>query len=195
MMNSTQDTHDNPTRAIRRDFFAYRNGIVADKLRSAGDPHTIIMGCLLADLMAITDNARNGIGSDDRLAAAAQELWNDTNSRECRLAAPMLFPPELMSAELALDWCQNIETTEVADNLCHKLLKHITGSQQVMNQLISRDEVMAKYTGYRLMQGLLVTGKLQATPALQATVSAEAAQAQGNLAKLLSDVQQTMMDD
>lgn len=195
MMNPIQDAQDSPTRAIRKEFFAFRNGIIADKLRSAGDPHTIVMGCLLADLLAITGRVRTIIGNDDQLAAMAQELWNDTNSRECRLAAPMLFPPELMSPELALKWCQGIETTEIADNLCHKLLRHIKGSERVMNQLIVQEAPMAKYTGYRLMQGLLVIGKLHASPALQATIDAEAAHAQGNLAKLLSDLKEMMEED
>ena len=45
---------DNPGREIRREFFAFRNGIVADKLRKAGDPHPVMMGCLLVDVQAIT---------------------------------------------------------------------------------------------------------------------------------------------
>ena len=40
--------------SLRQAFFAYRNGIVADALRREGDPHQLIMGCQLADLMHIT---------------------------------------------------------------------------------------------------------------------------------------------
>ena len=176
-MNPVSETNDNPARLLRKDFFAYRNGIIADKLRNAGDPHTIIMGNLLADLLTITNHARNSIGDDARLASVAQELWTDTHSRECRLAAPMLFPPELMSKQLALQWCENIETTEVADNLCHKLLRHIPESQEVMNDLIS---------SYRLMQGLLALGKLHPTASLRTLVEAEADQ--GHFTSLLKDI-------
>jgi len=186
MMNPVSETNDNPARLLRKDFFAYRNGIIADKLRNAGDPHTIIMGNLLADLLTITNHARNSIGDDARLATVAQELWTDTHSRECRLAAPMLFPPELMSKQLALQWCENIETTEVADNLCHKLLRHIPENQEVMNELISSEGQMQRYTGYRLMQGLLALGKLHPTASLRTLVEAEADQ--GHFTSLLKDI-------
>ena len=48
-MNPIQET----LRGIRKEFFAFRNGIVADKLRKAGDPHSMIMGCLLVDISGI----------------------------------------------------------------------------------------------------------------------------------------------
>ena len=64
---------------IRKEFFAYRNGVVADQLRSAGDPHKMIMGCQLADLIAITSHYEKDV-------ALAQALWDDFQSRECRIS-------------------------------------------------------------------------------------------------------------
>ena len=73
---------DNITaREIRKEFFAYRNGIIADKLRRAGDPHSMIMGCLLVDVTAIAQRTREALRDDAQLQALAQELWADTNSR------------------------------------------------------------------------------------------------------------------
>ena len=185
MDTKTQDT----LREIRREFFAYRNGIIADKLRHAGDPHSIIMGCLLVDVTAIARRSREAIGNDpEQLQALAQELWNDTNSRECRLAAPMLYPAPLMSAETALQWCHSVETIEIADNLCHKLLRNLPEADALFRGLIAQDQAMVKYTGYRLLLTLLLTGKTQATPALKSIVEAEAAQAQSPLTALLRDV-------
>ena len=40
---------------IKKEFFAHRNGVVADTLRRAGDPHSMIMGCQFADVVAITN--------------------------------------------------------------------------------------------------------------------------------------------
>ena len=187
-MTSLQDTHDEYLKAIRKEFFAFRNGIIANKLRDAGDPHAIIMGCLLVDIVGITSRARERIGNEIDLATVAQEMWNDTNSRECRLAAPMLFPPGLMSGQLALTWCQDIETTEIADNLCHKLLRHIADSQEVMSQLITQEDTMAKYTGYRLMLNLILLGKLESTPTFRAIVEREAAVKNPALTLLLHDI-------
>ena len=183
------DLDNNAARDIRKEFFAFRNGIVADKLRNAGDPHTIIMGCLLADVMAITGRTREALGNDaQQLQALAQELWDDTKSRECRLAAPMLYPATLMSLETAMQWCQSVETVEIADNLCHKLLRNLPEADTLFRQLIAQEQTMVKYTGYRLLLNLLLTDKTQATPALKSIVEAEAAQTQPPLTALLRDV-------
>lgn len=187
-MTSLPDAHNEYLKAIRKEFFAFRNGIIASKLRDAGDPHAIIMGCLLVDIVGITSRARERIGNEIDLATVAQEMWNDTNSRECRLAAPMLFPSGLMSGQLALTWCQDIETTEIADNLCHKLLRHIADSQEVMSQLITQEDTMAKYTGYRLMLNLILLGKLESTPTFRAIVEREAAVKNPALTLLLHDI-------
>ena len=174
-------------RGIRKEFFAFRNGIVADKLRKAGDPHSMIMGCLLVDMTAIARRIGEGLDDNTR-AAVARELWNDTSSRECRLVAPMLYPAPLMTAEEALQWCCTVETVEVADNLCHKLLRHIDGSDALFRQLITEDKTLVKYTGYRLLLNLLLTGKVQPSASLRAIVENEATQAHGALSSLLMDI-------
>lgn len=181
---------DNPGREIRREFFAFRNGIVADKLRKAGDPHPVMMGCLLVDVQAITQRQREAIGDAATLAALAQELWEDTKSRECRLAAPMLYPPAMMTLEKALQWCSTVETVEVADTLCHKLLRHTPDADALFRQLIADERPLVKYTGYRLMLNLMLLNKLQLTEQLHVIVNNEAEQAQGPLANLLKDIQE-----
>ena len=179
------DTDNNLSREIRKEFFAFRNGIVADKLRKAGDPHTMIMGCLLVDVQAIVQRQREAIDDAQTLKALALELWNDTNSRECRLAAPMLYPAELMTLEQALQWCLSVETIEVADNLCHKLLRHIAEADALFRQLINHEKPLVKYTGYRLLLNLLLLGKVQLTASLRTIVENEN---EPSLSHLLKDI-------
>jgi len=177
-------------REIRKEFFAFRNGNVADKLRKAGDPHSMIMGCLLVDITAIAARTRDAIDDNQQLAAIAIELWRDTNSRECRLAAPMLYPAEKMTTEQAMQWSENVETVEVADNLCHKLLRHLSDADALFRQLIADDRPLVKYTGYRLMLNLIILGKLQPTDQLQIIVNSEVERAQSPLTSLLKDIQE-----
>ena len=184
-MDTTLQDH---LRKIRKEFFAFRNGIIADKLRKAGDPHSIIMGCLLVDIQSIAQRAKDTIGNDEQLAAIACELWNDTNSRECRLAAPMLYPTELMTLELALQWCHTVETMEIADNLCHKLLRRLPEADALFRQLIAEEHPLVKYTGYRLLLNLLLLGKVQPTPQLKAAIEAQASTAQPPLNSLLKNI-------
>ena len=183
------DKHQEILRGIRKEFFAFRNGIIADKLRKAGDPHAIIMGCLLVDINGIVSRASETIGDKAQMAALASELWSDTQSRECRLAAPMLFPASLMTADEALKWCQSVESIEVADNLCHKLLRHIDGAEKLFRQLIDDERPLVKYTGYRLLINLMILGKMQLNDSLRAIVEHESTQTpQGPLALLLKDI-------
>ena len=179
------DTDNNLSREIRKEFFAFRNGIVADKLRKAGDPHTMIMGCLLVDVQAIVQRQREAIDDAETLKALALELWNDTNSRECRLAAPMLYPAELMTLEQALQWCLSVETIEVADNLCHKLLRHIAEADALFRQLIADERPLVKYTGYRLLLNLLLLGKVQPNASLRTIIENEN---EPSLSHLLKDI-------
>lgn len=171
---------------MRKEFFAFRNGIVADKLRKAGDPHSMVMGCLLVDIQAIARRISEAVNDKTLLAVIAQELWSDTNSRECRLAAPMLYPAEEMSAEQAMQWCETVETVEIADNLCHKLLRNIPEADALFRQLVANEKPLVKYTGYRLVLNLMLLGKIQANASLKAIVEAE--QAQGLLAIVLKDI-------
>ena len=175
-------------RDIRKEFFAFRNGIIADKLRKAGDPHPMIMGCLLVDVISIAQRTRESIDDETKLAAIAQELWNDTNSRECRLAAPMLYPAQIMTLALAKEWCYTVETVEVADNLCHKLLRQTKDAEDLMSQLITHENSLVKYTGYRLMLNLLLLSKIQFGDRLNTIVENEAKQAQQPLKSLLKDI-------
>lgn len=173
-------------REIRKEFFAFRNGIVADKLRKAGDPHSMIMGCLLVDISGITARVRESIGDNEQLAAVASELWADTNSRECRLAAPMLYPAGEMGLEQALQWCQTVESVEVADNLCHKLLRHINDADALFRQLIAQEKPLVKYTGYRLLLNLVLLGKVAPNASLKAVIEADAHQP--GLSQIIKDI-------
>ena len=127
---------------IKKEFFAFRNGIVANRLREAGDPHEIIMGCLLADIIAITRHYK-------RDAQLAQALWDNAHHRECRLAAPMLYPIENFNKDTALAWCRSIESIEVADVLCHRLLKHLSYAQELIKELTVSNDPMQQYTARR----------------------------------------------
>lgn len=188
----TKNNNEDTLREIRKAFFAFRNGIVADRLRKAGDTHKVIMGCLLSDVVEIANRVRDTVADETELARLAQELWNDTASRECRLAAPMLFPPSLMSRDLALKWCGTIENVEIADNLCHKLLRHIAEADAVFDQLVQQGDSLTRYTGYRLLLNLLLLGRMKPSQSLRARVEAEKVQADSICAPLLRDIMEEL---
>ena len=152
-MNQQLQTADvDKEQQVRRALYAHRNGIAADALRQAGDPHRFIMGCQLVDLM----NIATQMGKDISLA---RKLWGDVNHRECRLIATMLYPEEQMGQDEALAWCLSVESIEMADVLCHRLLRHLEFAPHLIHQLLSQVEEMMRYVALRLLLNLLMMGR------------------------------------
>ena len=167
--------------SIRKEFFAYRNGVVAEQLRAAGDPHQVIMGCQLSDVIAIA-------GRYEKDVQLAQSLWDDINHRECRLAAPMLYPVEEFEMKTAIAWCESVESEEVADVLCHRLLRHLKYAPKLWEQLRSSDNNFVKYTAYRLLLNLLLMNRIVKTVELRTIVEKEHTAAQPTLRQLLESI-------
>lgn len=147
MNNQSHET----VKQIRREFFVYRNGLLADKLRENGDPHRMIFGL---NLSQITEMA-NRFDIDENVAI---ELWSSKETRECRLIAPMLFPIDKFTQDLACGWIASVECTEVADNLCHKLLKNLPYADKLC-LLYAQGTILERYTALVLAVNLITIGK------------------------------------
>lgn len=78
--------------SIKKDFFVFRNGIVADTLRKAGMPHKVIFGLQIPQIAAIAKDLTPS-------SELAEALWNDSEVRESRILATYLFPVDEMSLE------------------------------------------------------------------------------------------------
>ena len=169
------------TQDIRKEFFAYRNGIIAEQLRAAGDPHTMIMGCQLTDVIAIAEHY-------EKNAELAQALWNDVNHRECRMAATMLYPTENFDIETAVAWCQSVESVEIADVLCHRLLRHLPYAKELWEQLLACDIELVRYTAWRLLLNLLIMNRIEKSDELCSIVDKELETAQPPLRQVLESI-------
>lgn len=166
---------------VKKEFFAYRNGIIAEQLRAAGDPHTMIMGCQLADVIAIAEHYEKSV-------ELAQALWNDVNHRECRMAATMLYPTENFDIETAVAWCQSVESVEIADVLCHRLLRHLPYAVELWKQLLACDKKLVRYTAWRLLLNLLIMNRIEKTEELRTMVEKELKSAQPPLRQVLESI-------
>lgn len=107
-------------KCIKRQFMAYRNGIVADTLRGAGmDCYNIIFGLNVPQLAHIAGT----IGPSLEIAEA---LWADVKVRESRLLATYLFPKEKVDKALAVRLMDEAQTQEEADMLAFRLLRYLS---------------------------------------------------------------------
>lgn len=138
----------NTMQLIKRSFFAMRNGVVADALRRTMPGYRVIFGL---NLPQIVDIARQHAPS----AALAEELWADTRTRESRLMAPMVYPPELMDRPTALRWMASASTTEEADILCHRLLRRLPFAAELTESPADEPADMMRYVRLRLARNLL----------------------------------------
>lgn len=171
---------------LKKEFFAYRNGIVADMLRKNGDPHAFIMGCQLVDVLSIVSRYNQN-------AQLASELWHDTKHRECRMAATMLYPTEEMDIETAKTWGNEVECNEIADVLCHRLLRKLPYAYELAQEFIASQEHQVKYTGYRLILNLLLLNKIENKNELKTLINSEKeAQCPRDITQLLDSISEEL---
>ena len=146
-MEST-DRAFNEMQTVKRHFFALRNGIITDTLRRAGSPFKIIFGLNLPQIDSIAAQTPHS-------ASLAQRLWDNTTTRESMLLAPMIYPRPEFDLGKARQWCATVPVEEVADILCHKLLRHMPYAPDLADELCSSDLEMDRYIGLRLFFNLV----------------------------------------
>lgn len=129
---------------IKHNFLAYRNGIVADTLRKAGQPFGIIFGLQLPQIRQIARDVMASITDDSERQQLARELLADTNVRESRILAFAVMPPDSLSYAEAADLCKSILTREEADLLPFLLLRFTTH----IPELIADDSIDGDFSDY-----------------------------------------------
>ena len=138
--------------AVKRRFFALRNGIISDTLRKGGSPFKIIFGLNLPQLKEIAEYT----GKD---AGLAEALWTNTTTRESMLLAPMIYPEEKFTAEMAREWLEASPAAEVTDMLSHALLRRRPFASDLVYSITDDNTACPAliYGALRLMFNLLPT--------------------------------------
>lgn len=130
---------------MRKEFFTFRNGLLADMLRKqALLPQHVIFGLNIPQLCEIAAKA----GEDKELA---RKLWSDTDCREARLLASMIHPADAD----ALGWLDEVLTVEEADVLCHRLLRRCPGASEKASEALTAENPLVRYAALRLIFNLL----------------------------------------
>ena len=174
-------TQFNSMQAVKRKFFALRNGIIADTIRKAGANYKIIFGLNMPQLIEIAES----IGHNPQLA---DDLWNNKSTRESMLLAPMLMDPVTLSRETASLWATQAPTTEVSDILCHRLLRHTPYALELAKELASHPDPAVRYTAIRLLFNLLPTSKNIARDICQKEIDRQSNQTKAIATRLLDEL-------
>lgn len=170
-------TQFNTMQEIKRGFFAMRNGIVAETIRRGGLNYKMVFGLNLPQIAEIA-------GRFSPSADLAEELWADRRTRESMLLAPMLYPLESLSAARAVEMLVEAPTTEVADILCHKLLRRHQAALSIAAEAVASSEALTRYGGFRLMFNLVYTHPAEVRPFAEAGAASES----GATAKMCADM-------
>lgn len=112
---------------IKKDFFVFRNGIVADTLRKAGMPHKVIFGLQIPQIAAIAKDLTPS-------SELAETLWNDREVRESRILATYLFPVDEMTPGKASVLLGSVRTPEESDMLAFRLLKRLPFASEILKE-------------------------------------------------------------
>lgn len=134
---------------IKKEFMAYRNGIVADTLRKAGMPYKVIFGLNVPQIGGIA----RAVAADER-EALAEELWADTEVRESRLLACWLFDPERIPYKEAQGLMDSVRTREEADILAFRLLRRHECAKQLATNIPAKATDLQKYAREALRRNL-----------------------------------------
>lgn len=148
---------------LKRRFFAMRNGALAAQMRAAGLDYRINFGLNLPQIKEIAaDMLVSGIPVAD-LISLAQQLWENEATRESRLIAPLLYPADKITPQQALGWMQQAQTTEIADHLCHSLIRRLPFAHELADTLFHSPDAtdLQRYCALRLWINLLITGAVR----------------------------------
>lgn len=88
-------------------------------------------------------------------AELASALWADSGTRESLMLATMLYPADRFSRDIAERWVDESPTAEIADILCHRLLRRQPYAYDLAVQLCGNADPRIRYTGLRLLFNLL----------------------------------------
>ena len=151
---------------VKRRFFAMRNGMLGDHIKSGGLIYKVNFGLNIPQIKEIAaELLAEGMNDSEQLELASR-LWENINTRESRLLAPMLFPADIMTHEIAARWLAEAQTTEVADHLCHSLLRRLPFAADIAIALFNSGEAtsLQRYSSLRLLLNLVATGNLDPYP-------------------------------
>ena len=132
---------------IKKELHANMNGVASAHARQTED-YRVNWGIELPRLEKIADEI--GQLCDEKGVSRrglAQALWNES-TRECKILACMLMPPQEMDEEVCDIWAENIRTEEIAMMFCLYLAQKLPYASTKAFEWIAREEKMLQNCGY-----------------------------------------------
>lgn len=142
---------------VKKDLHAMINGVLAQQLRERGQRYRIIYGVELPRLEAYAEELRTEVADHQARHDLALALWQ-TETRECRLLAPMLMPAYLFSPDEADEWAFQSRTQEEASCLVRYLLAALPYASDKAFQWMAAEQNEVRLCGLLLIARLMRDG-------------------------------------
>ncbi|MDO5570754.1 MAG: DNA alkylation repair protein [Bacteroidales bacterium] len=133
---------------IKKNFRQTMNADLSNSMREHGLNYKINFGVPSPRIKIIAEKF-------EKNAELAQYLWNE-DVRESKMLASYLYPEEIFTKETAIKWIEEIKYPETADQLCMNLLSKTDYALDLSFELINNEKDIIRYTGYRLINRLLM---------------------------------------
>lgn len=168
-------------KAIKRRFFALRNGAVADRLRHTGSPYKIIFGLMIPEIEQIAKDCKPSV-------ELAEALWSNVTTRESRLMAVMVYPQEAFSEACAKRWAAEADTVELVDLLCFRLVRNMPYAERLAFGYAHADSQQMRYFAFRVLMNLLALRRLADIETAYKAASAETSSGCGQTAAVCRQI-------
>ncbi len=170
---------------IKAELRANMNGVASKMMRDAGmtADYRVNFGIEIPRVNYIASEIRRYMMSEDATgetyAQLGQALWKES-VRECRILATMLYPPQLMDAELADIWADQIRTVELAQIAALNLFSKIPAASTLAFRWIAAEQEIRQLCGFYTLFHLVRNAQLSDRSADELRDQAEAALASNN---------------
>lgn len=84
----------------------------------------------------------------------------------------MIYPREELTRERAAEMLREAQTVEVADILCHRLLRHQPYALEIALEAAGSADEMERYGAFRLLNNLVYTHPAEIRPVVEAELAA-----------------------
>lgn len=119
-------------KAIKKEFFSLRNGMVADNLKKYFSSDSIIFGLMIPQIKEISERYPKSI-------ELGFKLWEDKKCRESRLLALYLLPKDKIDKDEAKKLFKEVATYEEAELLSFKILRYLDFADNLLKELSEED--------------------------------------------------------
>ena len=125
---------------IRKDFFIYRNGIIAENLRRTYPDNIKIFGLMVPQFIEISKKYPKNLN-------LGLTLWNDCSCRESRILSLYIIPPAELDKETVIEMIKGVRSIEEADFLAFKILRNTMFAKELYEE-INKDLISDSCVNY-----------------------------------------------